>query len=143
VLDRFRNFLNHFREQPSASLQKTRGDLGERHAACFLKKEKGFKVLAQNWRSGRDELDLICRDGSVFVCVEVKTRSESARVPGYYSVNARKKQALLRACRAYLRNLSQRPNTLRFDVVEVRLGNTGEVVRILHYPNVPLFPKHF
>jgi len=136
-------FFSRFRKTASVSIQKERGDRGERHAARFLKKEKGFTVLAQNWRAGRDELDLICRDGSVLVCVEVKTRSEDALVSGYHAVNARKKQALLRAFRAYLKKLSQKPRTVRFDVVEVRLGNTGEVVRIFHYPNVPLFPKHF
>ena len=139
---RIRTFLDCFRKKTSVSLQKERGDHGERHAARFLKKEKGYIVLAQNWRAGRDELDLVCRDGSSLVCVEVKTRSDNALVSGYHAVNARKKQALLRAFRVYLRKLSRKPRTIRFDVVEVRLGNTGEVVGIFHYPNVPLFPKH-
>lgn len=143
MLDGFRRCFSRFRKKTSVSIQKERGDHGERRAAHFLKKEKGFTVLAQNWRAGRDELDLVCRDGSVLVCVEVKTRSEEALVSGYHAIDARKKQALLRGFRAYLKKLSQRPKTLRFDVVEVRLGNTGEVVRISHYPNVPLFPKHF
>ena len=144
MFEALRSFCSRFSKSASqgGSLQKVRGEKGERHAAQFLKREKGFKVLVQNWRSGRDELDLICRDGAVLVCVEVKTRAVDALVPGYYAVDARKKQALLRAFRSYLKTLSHRPNTFRFDVVEVRLGNSGEVVRILHYPNVPLSPKH-
>ncbi|GAB4284833.1 MAG: hypothetical protein Tsb0018_11760 [Opitutales bacterium] len=125
------------------SLQKAHGDYGERFAARYLKKEKGYKVLARNWSCGRDELDLICKDGEALVCVEVKTRSESAQVPGYYAVNQRKKQAVARAFKAYLRGLSHIPKTYRFDIVEVRLGKDVQVAKILHYPNVFLLPKHF
>ncbi|MGA3007282.1 MAG: YraN family protein, partial [Opitutaceae bacterium] len=99
------------------------GAAGERTAAEFLRRECGFSVVARNWRSPRDrrdELDLVCRDGEVLVFVEVKTRADTARVPGYSAIDARKKRALRRACSAYLRALGRaRPLTFRFDVVEL------------------------
>lgn len=114
--------------------------------------------MARNWRSPRDrrdELDLVCRDGAVLVFVEVKARSAGALVPGVYTVNARKKRVLRRTAEAYLAGLREPPRTFRLDVVEVILpgkdpenGRSGgaripAVEAILHFENVPLFPKYF
>jgi len=120
------------------------GALGERLAADFLK-GKGFAVLARNWRSPRDrrdEIDLICRDGEVLVFVEVKTRASSALVPGYFTVDARKKRVLRRAATVYLRQLHPPPATFRLDVVEVTTSGDNER-EIRHFESIPLFPKHF
>ena len=126
----------------------SRGETGEQLAADFLRRERGFTLVARNWRSPRDrrdELDLVCRDGEVLVFVEVKTRTAGARVPGYYAVDRRKKRALLRASEAYLAQLAERPRTFRLDVVEVALAAdaTGPAPQVLHFENIPLFPKHY
>lgn len=124
-----------------------RGDRGERLAAEWLGRERGFAVTARNWRNPRDrreEIDLVARDGEVLVFVEVKTRTPGALVPGYHAVDRSKKQVLRRAIAAYLRSLERKPRTFRFDVVEVTLAPAaGAVPEILHFENVPLFPKHF
>jgi putative endonuclease len=112
---------------------------------------RGWRVLARNWRNPadrREELDLVCADGEVLVFVEVKARAARALVPGYFAVNVRKKKVLLRAARAYLRGLRQPPRTVRFDVVEVALGAAADGggtggPPVLHFENVPLFPRHF
>jgi putative endonuclease len=121
------------------------GEQGEREAAFFLQ-AKGYEIVARNWRNPadrRDELDLVCRDGEALVFVEVKTRSSSAIVSGFYAVNKRKKSVLLRAAKAFLRKLPEpRPLTYRFDVVEVST-RTETVPAIRHYENNELFPKHF
>ena len=134
------------------------GGLGERLAADWLQRERGFVVVARNWRSPRDrrdELDLVCRDGAVLVFVEVKARSARALVPGLYTVNARKKRVLRRTAEAYLAGLREPPRTFRLDVVEVILAGKHQengrsyiatipaVEAILHFENVPLFPKYF
>ena len=121
------------------------GARGEQAAADFLATRHGFKVVARNWRSPRDrrdELDLVCRDGEVLVFVEVKARDEHALVPGYYTVNERKKRALRRAVHAYLGALAHPPRSFRFDVVEVSLRDRLPP-QCLHFENVPLFPKGY
>ncbi|HRE82844.1 MAG TPA: YraN family protein [Opitutaceae bacterium] len=124
------------------------GAWGEQQAALWLVRERGFRVVARNWRSPqdrRDELDLVARDGEVLVFIEVKTRRLSARVSGYHAINRRKRAVLRRACDAYLRSLSlaDRPQTFRFDVVEVRgEGRGSDDVTIAHFQNVALF-RHF
>ncbi len=127
------------------------GAEGEALAADFLRRERGFRLVARNWRNPRDrrdEIDLIGRIDGVLVFVEVKARSADALVPGYYAVNARKKRILLRTCMAYLKQLRPAVATFRFDVVEVSLAPKDATGRasapeILHFENVPLFPKHF
>ncbi len=46
----------------------------ESRAAAALEAE-GLEILARNVRAGRDEIDLIARDGPVLVLVEVKART--------------------------------------------------------------------
>ena len=118
------------------------GQLGESHAASFLKKEKGLRVLVRNWRHARDELDLVCLEGYVLVFVEVKTRRGGFSGSGYHAVDRRKKRALQRACKAYMSHLKTPPRHFRFDIVEVILGTSNEVA-IHHFENVKLFSMHF
>ena len=143
MLDWFKRFFL----RPGAAAG-SRGATGEQLAADFLRRERGFAVVVRNWRAPRDrraELDLVCRDGEVLVFVEVKTRTAGALVPGYYTVDARKKRALLRVCAAYLARLAVKPRTFRFDVVEVALpaDPAGGAPEVRHLENIPLFPKHY
>jgi putative endonuclease len=104
------------------SVDAAAGARGERLAEEWLRRERGFVVVARNWRSPRDrrdEIDLVCRDGGALVFVEVKARAAGALVPGYHAVDARKKRVLRRAAEVYLRRLPEKPATFRLDVVEV------------------------
>jgi putative endonuclease len=124
------------------------GEQGEQWAADWLRTERGYGIVARNWRNPRDEreeIDLVARDGDVLVFVEVKARAAGALVPGYYAVNARKKRILRRAIKSYLARLPHRPPTFRFDVVEIirPASGPGSQPEVLHFANVPLFTKHF
>jgi putative endonuclease len=50
------------------------GRLGEDKAAIYLE-QKGFKILARNYRFGRAEVDIIAANSDLVLFVEVKTRS--------------------------------------------------------------------
>jgi putative endonuclease len=117
------------------------GHASEQLAAAWLRRERGFTLVARNWRNPRDlrdELDLVCQDGEVLVFIEVKARAAEALVPGYYAVDRRKKRVLQRAIKAYLAQLRTKPRTFRFDIVEVALPS-----EVRYFENVPLFSKHF
>lgn len=147
MLDPLRRLIARLKPAPAASPATDRGSTGERLAAEWLQREKRFRGIVRNWRSPRDrrlELDLVADDEGVVVFIEVKTRPADARVPGYYSaVKPRKKRALLQAARDYILQLRTKPRTIRFDVVEVITGPGPDKVEILHFENVPLFPKEF
>ncbi len=104
---------------PEVPAHILRGRRGEAFAARFLR-ERGFKVLARNVRFGRDEIDIVARerDGTL-VFVEVKTRSERDVRGGYAAVDARKRAALLRAIRIYLRLARWTRKAWRLDMIEV------------------------
>jgi putative endonuclease len=150
--------LNWFQRLLRPGSAPTAGSRGEHLAAAWLRRERGFTIVASNWRSPRDrrdEIDLVCRDGNALVFVEVKTRATGALVPGYYAVDERKKTVLRRAAAAYLAGLRDKPRTIRFDVVEVALPSHAKASEgtpadaatgapeILHFENIPLFPKNF
>lgn len=119
-------------ETPTARI----GRLGENAAAKFLANE-GMKIIARNYRSGHGEIDIVARDADCLVFVEVKTRSENAVVDGYYAAVSKKKLAVLRKCaRAYMAHMPNKPNSWRFDAVEVRHGGDGKPVSVRHFQNV-------
>lgn len=124
------------------SIAARHGALGEAQAQRFLKRKCGYRILAKNWRHGKGELDIVARDKETLVFVEVKARSQDAKVPGYNAVNAHKKRLLEQTARAYIASLRKKPQHIRFDIVELRLENMGKP-RLNHYRNVPLFPKNF
>lgn len=134
LLSLFRRLFGR-KEPESAAV----GRRGEREAERMLKK-KGYEVLARNWRSGRDEIDLICLQGKAVVFVEVRTRAEGALVSGYDSIDQRKRDALRRVCRSYFAMMKPKPLTLRFDVVEIE-HRDGVILACRHFANVPLFGK--
>lgn len=130
----------------SRTSRRITGDAGEDAAAEFFKKA-GYEILVRNWRAGRDELDLVALapESKSLVFIEVKTRDELDPKGGYFAVDARKKNALRRAVRAYLRAVGNPRAAFRFDIAEVRVespvpGVPGRL-RVIHHCAVPLFPK--
>ena len=106
------------------------GKMGEELAWKFLKKA-GYRLLERNYRSGHQEIDLICRDGDYIVFVEVKARSSTRFGTPAASITGRKQAFLRKAALAYLTEQSLTEQPARFDAVEVFLPEG--IVR--HIPN--------
>jgi putative endonuclease len=88
----------------------------ERRAARFLKR-RGLRVLTRNLRTGRDEIDLLARDGDTVVIVEVRYRSRD-RFLADLSVGRDKSARLRRAWRQIAARLALPASTsVRFDLV--------------------------
>ena len=98
---------------------------GEKIAARALRRA-GLRVLGQRVHIGRhDELDLIARDGHELVFVEVKTRRSEAFGRPLDAVDRNKRRALCRAAAKYVTRLARKPDSFRFDVIEV-IGQPGD-----------------
>ena len=95
----------------------SKGAAGEVLAARFLR-EKGYRVVASNFRCRQGEIDIIAVHDRYIVFVEVKTRREGAMYAPREAVTAAKQRRLLLTAAVYL---SRSPVELqpRFDVVEV------------------------
>ena len=115
------------------------GNIGEKLAAKYLKRLH-CRVLAKNCQCGKNELDLVVRDGDYIAFVEVKTltfESEEEMLDRRPSraVDMAKRRRTAEAMRDYLR---AHPTKLipRLDVVEVYLDrNTLKPLRIHHIPS--------
>ena len=108
------------------------GRYGEQLAVEHLQ-GAGLQVLARNWRCREGELDVVARDGTTVVFVEVKTRSGTGFGEPAEAVTLRKARRLrLLACRWLEQHRPPGAGDLRFDVVAVtrRRGCAPELVHL-------------
>lgn len=101
------------------------GRKGERAAADYLR-GLGCVILDTNWRHGRLELDIVCRDGDTLVFVEVKTRKAGTLTAPSDGMTAAKQRALSKAASIYLSENDAWDEPCRFDLAAVIEGN-GEL----------------
>jgi putative endonuclease len=94
------------------------GRRGEDRAVAYLQAQ-GYEVLARNWRSPAGELDVVARDGSTVVVVEVKTRSGRAFGHPLEAITPIKLARLRRLARDWLTDAGLGPVALRIDAVAV------------------------
>ena len=94
------------------------GQKGEDAVAACLS-ARGWEIVARNWRHGRLEIDLICRDADSIVFVEVKTRSSGGMTTGADAFTPRKQSNLLRAAKFWLSRNRAWDKPCRFDLVLV------------------------
>jgi putative endonuclease len=99
------------------------GKAGEALAMAHLE-GKGYRILEKNWRWGREEIDIIARDGSFIVIVEVKTRASDFFAEPEASVTKSKQRILIRAANAYVNNRRQ-SGEVRFDIISILLRPEG------------------
>ncbi len=93
------------------------GRRSEELAAAYLE-AKGLLILHRNFRRRFGEIDVVARDGNALVIVEVRARSTSAFGGAVTSIDARKKQRIIRATLLLLqRHKDLARMRIRFDVV--------------------------
>jgi putative endonuclease len=111
------------------------GRYGEQVAADYLE-AAGLVILARNWRCREGEIDIIARDGSDVVFVEVKTRSSAAFGAPAEAVDRAKSARIRQLAVRWL--LAQRDagepaswSALRFDVIAV-VRTRGDGPDVVH-----------
>lgn len=101
-----------------------RGEQAETLVADFLLGQ-GLRIAVRNYRCRHGEIDLIAREGTTVVFVEVRSRASEAYGGAAASITAAKRGKLLKTARHYLAGASPLP-PCRFDAVLV----TGNPPRI-------------
>jgi putative endonuclease len=108
------------------------GHTGERVAARHLH-HAGYDIIDRRWRCTAGEIDLIVRDGTTLVFVEVRTRRGDDRGAAIESITPAKAARLARLAELYLvahPDLGQ-PDW-RIDLVAVQLDRSGRLLAIDH-----------
>lgn len=103
-------------------------------------RRRGWLILARNWRIRAGELDLIARDGTTLVIVEVKsTHSGLRRGPTApaLAVGINKQRRIRRLASAWLAGHGRNLNfaDVRFDVVGILFDHDGEIAAYDHIEN--------
>ena len=110
------------------------GQWGEEIAALFLRL-KGFEVIQANARFARREVDLVVKDGTWLVAVEVKLRWGNRFGSAAESIDERKLSRLRLALTGIARDLGLALSP-RIDVVTIDVEPTGESMKVEHYAGV-------
>ena len=95
------------------------GTVKEQQAAKFLEAE-GYRILEQNFRCPRGEIDLIASRDGILVFVEVKYRAGMGSGAPEEAVNAAKQRRIIRAATQYLAQEGLWERTFcRFDAIAI------------------------
>ena len=106
---------------------RKQGNDFEKIASEFLKKQ-GMTILKLNFYCKMGEVDIIARDGSYLVFIEVKYRKNTAKGSAAEAVNFNK--MICRCADVYMMTNKCPPDTsVRFDVIAIEEGN------LKHYKN--------
>lgn len=88
---------------------------------------EGARILYRNYRRRMGELDLVAREGSMLLVVEVRTRSSEAYGGAAASVSGAKRRRIVRVTRDLLQRHRELAGLrVRFDVVVVRAHSAAE-----------------
>ncbi|MEZ5540166.1 MAG: YraN family protein [Pseudomonadales bacterium] len=103
-----------------AAAPRARGEVVERAAETFLQ-QQGLQSITQNFQCRSGEIDLIMREGTTLVFVEVRFRKTDNFGSPIESVTASKQRKLLQTAQLFLLAHPQWRNApCRFDIVAAR-----------------------
>jgi putative endonuclease len=111
----------------------TLGERGESIAVAYLKGQK-FTIIARNFRCKAGEVDIVARDGTTFVFVEVKTRRTLSFGSPQASVTPFKQRQNSKAALTWLAKNRLQEAAARFDVIAILLRD-HQVPEIEHIRN--------
>jgi putative endonuclease len=106
------------------------GESGE-NLACDELRRQGYAILDRRYRTRAGEIDIVARDGSALVFVEVKTR-RSARFGGPHdALTHAKRQRVTTMAADWLARHRIRASSCRFDVVGVTVADGRPAVTLV------------
>jgi len=110
------------------------GHAGEAAALNHLK-ERGYRIIARDWRSRLGQIDIIAEDDGTLVVIEVKARRGTAFGLPQEAVDARKQRKLRTLMEVYRAQTRRREQPCRIDVVALLLDADLGVSSVEHIEN--------
>ncbi len=105
------------------------GKEGEKLAVKHLK-EKGYQILAMNYRSGRSEIDIIAKHAGEYIFVEVKTRETDKYGKPEEAVSIKKVNMIAKGAEDFLIE-NDFDGNCRYDIISIILNK--KATDIVHF----------
>lgn len=115
--------------------RKQTGAMGER-IACEYLRERGYKIVDQNYRTRGGEIDIIAEGEGMTIFVEVKTRR--SRTFGFpeEAIDRRKQLKIARTAENYLAVHHLYDVDYRIDSIGIELGADDKIAELRHEKDV-------
>jgi putative endonuclease len=113
------------------------GEAGERMAEEFLVR-RGLRIVDRRVRFYRGELDLVARDGDVWVFIEVKTRSGTRMGYAAEAMTPTKLKRMRTAVETYVRTRGLEGKPVRCDLFTIDFAY-DDVPQLAHFPGAIIF----
>jgi uncharacterized protein (TIGR00252 family) len=120
-------------QQAARGARKRLGDAGERLAAGWLE-QRGYAIVARNWRCQYGELDVVAVRAGELVFVEMKTRRGERLGTPEEAITPAKRRRLAAAAACYVADHGLDEASYRIDVIAIDLAPGGRLRAIRHYP---------
>lgn len=111
------------------------GSFGETKAIDFLKNH-GYRVIERNFKKPQGDIDIVAIENNTLVFIEVKTRKGDEFGFGEDAITHWKKRSLIRSAEYYKLLHTNLPDSMRIDMVSVRLTSDNQVSDIQLYKNI-------
>jgi len=110
------------------------GQWGEAVASEYLT-DHGYNILDRNVHTPHGEIDLVARQGSVTVFVEVKTRTSTRFGYPESAITEKKRAHMLAASQAYLQMHPELEGECRLDVIAIEHDRRINATSVVHFEN--------
>jgi putative endonuclease len=107
--------LSQLFQSKARTEERKTGDAFEDRALAFLE-QQGLTPVTRNWQTPSGEIDLVMREDSTLVFVEVRKRKDASFGGALASIDHTKQSKLVRTVDVYLSRLPTRP-AYRIDAV--------------------------
>lgn len=111
------------------------GKTGQNLAKEYFEKQ-GMTFVMANYRTAHGEIDLIFRDGSQLVFLEVKTRLNHKFGFGESAITHKKIASMIFAAESYLEETNQSDSDWRLDAVIVERLSQDDDYSIIQFENI-------
>jgi len=109
--------------------RKSLGDKGEKTSAKYLT-NKGYNIIARNYRTRYGEIDIIAKYKGILVFVEVKLRTNTKYGRGIEAITSHKIQKIHQVAVNYIQEHYDIEPECRFDVIEILNSNEMEILHL-------------
>ncbi len=113
------------------------GEQGEKFAQEYLE-DLGYEIVCANWKERKFEIDLIAKDGSELVFVEVKTRSTAFFGNPEEAVTLIKQKHLINGADYYIQK-NEIDFECRFDIIAIVLNTKQKDIKQIKNAFSPSF----